>query len=130
MISCKKLKSHYHFFSNCLSFEMCIVPSPVMKFQAFYPVIIWEPPTGSGVITNYKVTFSRGGQSNIVTRTLPNYVIQSSNVPGTSGSFTVQVSMDVIMAISKTLNSLCNTEDDICINFSLSNMEKIHIVIT
>ena len=106
MISCKKLKSHYHSFFNCFSYEMCIAPSPVTGFQAFYPVIVWEPPAESGVITNYEVTFSRGGQSNTVNSTLPNYVIQSSNVPGTSGSFTVQVSMDVIMAISKMVNSL------------------------
>ena len=109
MISCKKLKSHYHSFSNCLSYEMCIAPSPVTGFQAFYPVIVWEPPADSGVITNYEVTFSRGGQSNTYTSVLPHYVIQSSDVPGISGSFTVQVSMDVIMSISKTLNSLCNT---------------------
>ena len=72
-----------------------IAPSPVTGFRVFYPVIVWEPPADSGMITNYEVTFSRGGQSNTLTSVLPYFVIQSGNVPGESGNFTMQVSMDV-----------------------------------
>ena len=68
-----------------------IAPSPVTGFQVFYPAIVWEPPADSGVITDYTVTFSRGGQSKTVVSVLPHYVIQSSTVPGKSGRFTVQV---------------------------------------
>ena len=61
-------------------------------------MIVWEPPADSGMITSYEVTFSRGGQSKSLTSVLPHFVIQSGNVPGESGNFTVQVSMDVIIA--------------------------------
>ena len=64
----------------------------------FYPVVLWEPPADSGMISNYEVTFSRGEQSNTLTSVLPHFVIQSGNVPGDSGNFTVQVSMDVSIA--------------------------------
>ena len=70
---------------------MFIAPSPVTGFIVLYPTILWEPPADSGVIINYEVTFSRGGQSNTLTSVLPHFAIQSGNVPGESGMFTVQV---------------------------------------
>ena len=53
--------------------------------------VLWELPNGK--VTSYQLTFTRGQDINRVTTTLPYHVILSQDIPGSSGSFTVQVTI-------------------------------------
>ena len=84
-----------HIQSVCVAFSLYFssAPGPVTGLQAFYPVLVWqEPAEPSGVVLDYQLTFTRGGQSRTRSTTLPHYVIdESHDVPGNSGSFNVEV---------------------------------------
>ena len=69
------------------------MPGSVTQLQVFYPVIVWqEPAEPNGVVLDYQLNFTRGGQSRTRSTTLPYYVIdESRDVPGNSGNFTVEV---------------------------------------
>ena len=65
--------------------------------QGRYPYVVWNPPDEpNGVITGYRLVFSRSGTSTTRTRTTTTdqtfYIIQSSDIPWTSGDFRVTVS--------------------------------------
>ena len=69
---------------------------PTTGVQGTYPYVVWNPPQQpNGIITGYRLTFTRSGKSIRPTVTTSNdqtfYVIQSGNIPWTSGSFSVTV---------------------------------------
>ncbi|CAI8051433.1 Ephrin type-A receptor 4 [Geodia barretti] len=71
-------------------------PGAVSGVQGTYPYVVWNPPEEpNGVITGYRLVFSRSGTSTTRTVTTTNdqtfYIIQSSNIPWTSGDFRVTV---------------------------------------
>ena len=69
-------------------------PSAPTEVQGAYPFVVWNPPQQpNGVITGYRLTFARSGTSHNVTTNDDEtfYVIQSTDIPWTSGSFTVTV---------------------------------------
>ncbi|CAI8036642.1 Ephrin type-A receptor 5 [Geodia barretti] len=71
-------------------------PGVVSGVQGAYPYVVWNPPEEpNGVITGYRLVFSRSGTSTTRTVTTTNdqtfYIIQSSDVPWTSGEFNVTV---------------------------------------
>ena len=73
------------------------VPGVVTGVQGRYPYVVWNPPDESnGVIKGYRLVFSRSGTSTTRTRTTTTdqtfYIIQSSDIPWTSGDFRVTVS--------------------------------------
>ena len=73
------------------------VPGVVTGVQGRYPYVVWNPPDApNGVITGYRLVFSRSGTSTTRTRTTTTdqtfYIIQSSDIPWTSGDFRVTVS--------------------------------------
>ena len=81
----------------CLIFQPP-VPGIVTGVQGIYPYVVWNPPQQpNGVITGYRLTFTRSGTSRTVTTSNDQtfYVIQSTDIPWTSGSFTVKVIKDV-----------------------------------
>ena len=70
----------------------------LIQFQEWYPYVVWNPPDeANGVITGYRLVFSRSGTSTTRTRTTTTdqtfYIIQSSDIPWTSGDFRVTVSL-------------------------------------
>ncbi|CAI8041854.1 Ephrin type-B receptor 3 (Fragment), partial [Geodia barretti] len=71
-------------------------PGVVNGVQGTYPYVVWNPPEEpNGVITGYRLVFSRSGTSTTSTVTTTNdqtfYIIQSSDIPWTSGKFRVTV---------------------------------------
>ena len=69
-------------------------PSIVTGVQGKHPYVLWdEPQQPNGVITGYRLTFTRSGTSRTVTTSNDNtcYTIKSTDIPWTSGSFTVKV---------------------------------------
>ena len=67
-----------------------------MGILSSYPIIVWNPPKQpNGDITNYRLIFRRGGSRNIIDTNNDQtyYVIESGDVPGTSGDFTVTVNI-------------------------------------
>ncbi|CAI8042608.1 Ephrin type-A receptor 5 [Geodia barretti] len=71
-------------------------PGVVSGVQGTYPYVVWNPPEEpNGVITGYRLVFTRSGTSTTRTVTTTNdqtfYIIQSSDVPWTSGEFRVTV---------------------------------------
>ena len=74
---------------------MCIAPSEVTGVEGLYPYVVWNPPEQpNGVITGYRLTFTRGSTTRTVTTSNDQtfYVIRSADIPWTSGSFNVKVS--------------------------------------
>ena len=80
-----------HIVAFSLSFSSA--PGPVTDLQAYYPVIVWQPPAEpNGVVLDYQLTFTRGGQSRTRSTTLPYYVMdESRDIPGSSGILNVEV---------------------------------------
>ena len=63
--------------------------------QGTYPYVVWNPPEQpNGEITRYRLRFTRDGTTRTVRTTNDQtfYVIESSDIPWTSGSFEVTVS--------------------------------------
>ena len=63
--------------------------------SSVYPVILWQPPdTPNGDIVEYELTFTRNGQANtVITDGDQTYfIIKKDTIPGSSGSFVVEVS--------------------------------------
>ena len=83
------------------TFKMCVCvcvlgPGVVAGVQGTYPYVVWNPPEQpNGVITGYRLRFTRSGSSrSIVTNSDQTfYIIQPSDIPWTIGSFTVSVSL-------------------------------------
>ena len=75
-------------------FFVCTAPGRVTGVQASYPYVVWNPPEQpNGVITGYRLTFTRGSSRTVTTNTdIPHYRITSANIPGTSGPLSVTVS--------------------------------------
>ena len=85
------------FLSHCLSHSLALAPGVVTGVQGTYPYVVWNPPQEpNGVITGYRLVFSRSGTSTTRTVTTTSdqtfYIIQSSDIPWTSGQFRVTVS--------------------------------------
>ena len=89
----------YSYVFTGVMYSLCsfaILPGPgiVIGVQGTYPYVVWNPPQQpNGVITGYRLTFTRSGTSRTVTTSNDEtfYVIQSTDIPWTSGSFTVMV---------------------------------------
>ena len=84
-------------------------PGVVSGVQGTYPYVVWNPPEEpNGVITGYRLVFSRSGTSTTRTVTTTNdqtfYIIQSSNIPWTSGDFRVTVSLPLFYCYLTTLD--------------------------
>ena len=73
---------------------MTIPERITISSDSSYPFVVWSPPTNTEV-ASYDLIFRRTGQSRTRTSTAPHYVISGSDIPGTSGSFTVEVECSV-----------------------------------
>ena len=83
------------FISHFLILLPTTAPGVVTGVQGTYPYVVWNPPEQpNGVITGYRLTFTRSGTSRSITADNDQtfYTIQSSDIPWTSGSFSVSVS--------------------------------------
>ena len=83
-------------------------PGIVTGVQGIYPYVVWNPPQQpNGVITGYRLTFTRSGTSRTVTTSNDQtfYVIQSTDIPWTSGSFTVTV-INIYIHVTKIVYSI------------------------
>ena len=72
------------------------VPGVCTGLQGRHPYVVWNPPEEpNGVITGYRLRFTRSSTTRTVTTNNDQtyYVIQSSDIPWTSGSFSVTVSI-------------------------------------
>ena len=76
-------------------------PSAPTGVRGIYPYVVWNPPQQpNGVITGYRLTFTRSGTSHGVTTSNDDtfFVIESTDIPFTSGSFTVMVNnIDILV---------------------------------
>ena len=75
---------------------LLLAPSAPTEVQGTYPYVVWNvPDEPNGIITGYRLTFSRSGTSTQRTVTTHNdqtfYVIQSGDIPWSSGSITIKV---------------------------------------
>ena len=78
-----------------ISFLPTTAPGEVTGVQGTYPYVVWNPPEQpNGVITGYRLTFTRSGTSRSITTDNDQtfYIIQSSDIPWTSESFSISVS--------------------------------------
>ena len=78
------------------------VPGVCTGLQGRYPYVVWNPPEEpNGVITGYRLRFTRSSTTRTITTNNDQtyYVIQSSDIPWTSGSFSVTVSIFHIHAV-------------------------------
>ena len=85
------------------------MPGIVTGILEIYPYVVWNPPQQpNGVIIGYALNFTRSGMSYIVLTSSNQtfYIIQSTDVPGTSGSFTVTVINIDIRIFITTLHTL------------------------
>ena len=73
---------------------MTIPERITISSDSSYPFVVWSPPTNTEV-ASYDLIFTRAGASRTGTSTVPYYVISDSDIPGTSGSFTVEVECSV-----------------------------------
>ena len=75
---------------------LLLAPSAPTEVQGTYPYVVWNAPDHpNGIITGYRLTFTRSGTSTQRTVTTSNaqtfYVIQSGDIPWSSGSITIKV---------------------------------------
>ena len=93
------LNSQIKFFNTfCILFPTT-APGVVTGVQGTYPYVVWNPPEQpNGVITGYRLTFTRSGTSRSITTDNDQtfYTIQSSGIPWISGSFSVSVSSCIV----------------------------------
>ena len=73
-------------------------PGPVTGLGGAYPYVVWGPPQQSnGVITRYRLIFTRAGSSatetHFVNHDMTSFTIGQNDIPWTSGSFSVIVSI-------------------------------------
>ena len=106
------LFSRKHTFFCCASHVSLssISPGPgvVSGVEGTYPYVVWNPPEEpNGVITGYRLVLSRSGTSTttavVTTNDQTFYVIQSSDIPWTSGEFRVTVSLQFFCMIVSEL---------------------------
>ena len=65
------------------------------ELSSVYPVILWQPPDKpNGVIQYYELTFTRDGQTKTgnTDDDQTYFIITKDTVPGSSGTFVVEVS--------------------------------------
>ena len=70
-------------------------PGPVRDLLSVYPAVLWqEPRDPNGVILDYTLTFTRNGETRMVTTNGPQtfFVTTPASLPGVSGPFEVEVS--------------------------------------
>ena len=75
---------------------LLLAPNAPTEVQGNYPYVVWNAPDQpNGIITAYRLTFTRSGTSTQHTVTTDNdqtfYVIQSGDLPWSSGSITIKV---------------------------------------
>ena len=87
-------------------YPLFTVPGVVCTgLQGRYPYVVWNPPEEpNGVITGYTLRFTRSSTTRTVTTNNDQtyYVIQSGDIPGTSGFFSVTVSILLAFVYSVT----------------------------
>ena len=92
-------------YTLCL---LLLAPSAPIGVQGTYPYVVWNVPDHpNGIITGYRLTFTRTGTSTQHTVTTDNdqtfYDIQSANIPWSSGSIRIKVMFCYIVILLKAL---------------------------
>ena len=88
-----------------------LAPSAPIGVQGTYPYVVWNVPDHpNGIITGYRLTFTRSGTSTQRTVTTNNdqtfYVIQSGDIPWSSGSITIKVIFVTFTSFTTCLRSI------------------------
>ena len=80
---------------QCQHHQSTTAPGVVTGLEGRYPYVVWNPPEEpNGVITGYRLRFTRSSTTHTVTTNHDKtfYIIKSHDIPWTSGTFTAMVS--------------------------------------